>query len=110
MFTVASSVTRWPWTKCAFKPAFSMAYTSITPGPATSAISEPDMPAKIMELTMFTCASPPRALPTTALAKANRRLRQPGAEVIERDRDLRRILPRVKSIFQEAAIGQIGVY
>ena len=31
------------------------------------------MPAKIMELTMFTCARPPRALPTTALAKANSR-------------------------------------
>ncbi len=51
-------------------PALSIAWTSMTPGPATSAISEPDIPAKIMELTMFTCARPPRALPTTALAKS----------------------------------------
>src|SRR4030042_1536527 len=56
-----------------WKPALSMANTSMLPGPATSASSEPDMPAKIMELMMFTWARPPRALPTRALAKLNRR-------------------------------------
>src|ERR1051326_565071 len=40
---------------------------------AASASAEPDMPAKMMLCTTFTCASPPRHRPTSALQKQSRR-------------------------------------
>ena len=46
-----------------------MAFISMFPGPDASAIAEPVMPEKMMELTMLTCAIAPRFLPTSAEAK-----------------------------------------
>ena len=43
------------------------------PEPAASAIAEPDMPAKMMLCTTFTCASPPRKRPTIASQKRSSR-------------------------------------
>ena len=40
-----------------------------SPMPAASAIAVPDMPEKITEPTMFTCARPPRIQPTSDSAK-----------------------------------------
>ena len=45
----------------------------IFPVPAASAIAEPDMPAKMIDWTTLTCASPPRKRPTIALQNVRRR-------------------------------------
>jgi hypothetical protein len=45
----------------------------IRPEPAASAMAEPDMPAKMIDWTMLTCASPPRKRPTSTLQNRSRR-------------------------------------
>ena len=47
-----------------------MALISMVPSPAASAIAVPDMPAKITEPMMLTCARPPRIQPHSATAKS----------------------------------------
>jgi hypothetical protein len=42
----------------------------MVPMPAASAMAVPDMPEKITEPMMLTCARPPRIQPTSATAKA----------------------------------------
>ena len=48
-----------------------MAFISIAPSPAQSATAAPEMPAKIIELRILTCASPALKWPTKAFAKLN---------------------------------------
>ena len=43
------------------------------PGPAASAIADPDIEEKTRLTTTLTCASPPRFCPTTASAARHRR-------------------------------------
>ena len=50
-----------------------MALISTMPRPAQSATAAPDMPANIIELTMFTWARPPRRRLTRAEAKLKMR-------------------------------------
>ncbi len=47
-----------------------MAVISMLPGPEASAMAEPVMPEKMIELTMFTCARAPRRFPTMPAAKS----------------------------------------
>ena len=61
------------------KPSFFIALISTVPSPAASACATPDMPAKISEAKMLTCASPPRRWPTTASAKSKIRCEIPPA-------------------------------
>src|SRR5918993_424430 len=56
--------------KAGSKPSRRIARISTVPSPAASAWATPDMPAKIRLATTFTCASPPRMCPTSAVAKA----------------------------------------
>ena len=50
---------------------------TIEPVPARSAVDEPIMPPKNIEVTTLTWAKPPRIDPTRAVAKANRRAEMP---------------------------------
>jgi hypothetical protein len=59
------------------KPSRRIARISTVPSPAASAWATPDMPAKIRLATTFTCASPPRMCPTSAVAKVKMRAAMP---------------------------------
>jgi hypothetical protein len=52
---------------------------TIEPVPARSAVDEPIMPPKNIEVTTLTCARPPRRGPTRARANSNRRAEMPPA-------------------------------
>ena len=51
-------------------PFCRMALTSMDPRPATSARTDPDIPAKMRLANTFTCPSPPGIRPTNTLAKS----------------------------------------
>ena len=55
------------------KPALFIARISITPNPLASETAVPDIPAKIILLTILTCARPPGSQPTSFFAKSKRR-------------------------------------
>ena len=59
-----------PTAKFVSYPFFRMALTSIDPRPATSAKTDPDIPAKIRLANTLTCPNPPGMRPTKTFAKS----------------------------------------
>ena len=54
-------------------PAFFIVETTTRPSPAASATAVPEIPAKITEATIVTCANPPRIRPVSMAAKRKMR-------------------------------------
>ncbi len=64
------------------RPCLIIIWVTSLPGPAASAIADPDMPEKMMLTRISTCARPPRNRPTMAWQKSNNRSDTPLAFMI----------------------------